>query len=216
VNGNSDAGGKTTGVLIPSLWLAPLESGGFPVRTTAAHDSDYAAQALGSIFYCWLVGLALCYHGCVLAPWRCLSPQPGEGIHEKRYLRIAAGANLLPLPACLPGFAQAPIAGAFLGTSPVTLTQPPMAAEDVSGFGVDADGDYFYADKVAGTVTKLANDGSRSVVLSGLKQARIAVDYRGDVYVADTGNNRVLALSAGSTVPRVIRGLQRRGVPYGV
>jgi hypothetical protein len=126
-------------------------------------------------------------------------------------LRIAAGASLLLLPACLPGFGQAPIAGAFLGTSPVTLTQPPVAAEDVSGFGVDADGDYFYADKVAGTITKVASDGSRSVVLSGLKQARIAVDYRGDVYVADTGNNRVLALSAGSTVPRVISGIAAPG-----
>lgn len=122
-------------------------------------------------------------------------------------VKVAAAVGMLLLMLSPSIRAQAKFSGAFLGANPVNVDQPDMHAADLSGLGVDADGDFFYADSTAGSVTEIASNGSRSVLLSGLKQPRIAVDYHGDLYVADMGNNRILALPAGSSLPRVISGI---------
>ena len=83
----------------------------------------------------------------------------------------------------------------FLGTNPAVVAQPPVGASAISSFGVDAAGNCYYS--ASGSLIEVAANGTRTTLASGLKQAEIAVDYAGDVFIADTGNNRVLSIAAG-------------------
>jgi hypothetical protein len=86
----------------------------------------------------------------------------------------------------------------FLGTAPVTIGSAPVAAADIGSLGVDAVRNQYYADVSSGTVVEVNTTGAQSTLVSGLKGPNIAVDYRGNVFIADTGNNRILESAAGA------------------
>jgi len=96
-----------------------------------------------------------------------------------------------------PAFAQSPEV-VFLGTSPVTIGPAPVAPADIGSLGVDAAGNQYYADVTQGTVVEVNTEGTQSTLVSRLKSPDIAVDYRGNVFIADTGNNRILESAAGA------------------
>jgi sugar lactone lactonase YvrE len=87
----------------------------------------------------------------------------------------------------------------FLGSDPKLVTPSPVAIADLAGGGIDADGNGYYADNRTGSIIRYSATGVYQTLLSGLKQPHIAVDYRGNLFIADTGNNRVLSLAAGAT-----------------
>ena len=80
-----------------------------------------------------------------------------------------------------------------------------MPASEISSFGIDADNNRYFLDSANGTVLRVASDGTRSTILSGLKpgntQTSLVVDYRGNLFVADPGNSRIVSLPAGSATP---------------
>ncbi|HZD47598.1 MAG TPA: hypothetical protein VE178_02525, partial [Silvibacterium sp.] len=84
----------------------------------------------------------------------------------------------------------------FLGTDAVALNQPPSAASVISSLGVDAVGNQFYADASLGQVIELDTSGIKTVIGKGFKNPLIAVDFRGNVFVADAGNNRVVKIAS--------------------
>ena len=91
----------------------------------------------------------------------------------------------------------------FLGADPKLVTPSPVAIADLAGGGIDAEGNGYYADSRSGSIIGYSAAGVYRTLLTGLKQPHIAVDYRGNLFIADTGNNRVLFLAAGSTEPVV-------------
>jgi hypothetical protein len=66
----------------------------------------------------------------------------------------------------------------------------------ISSLGVDADGNQYYGDSVSGKVLEVSPSGATTTLASGLSQPIIAVDYLGDVFIADTGTSRVLKIAA--------------------
>jgi serine/threonine protein kinase, bacterial len=66
---------------------------------------------------------------------------------------------------------------------------------------VDAAGSQYYADAARGIVMKVTTAQTQIPLASDLKHPLIAVDFRGNVFVADTGNNRVLKIAAGAKHP---------------
>ena len=87
----------------------------------------------------------------------------------------------------------------FVGTTPVTVGKPPVPAANISSIGVDADGNQYYADAVAGHVVEVTPAGVTTTIATGLNKPLIAVDFLGDVFVADTGTGRVLKVAAWPT-----------------
>src|SRR5271156_239196 len=87
----------------------------------------------------------------------------------------------------------------FLGTNPVAIGQVPVPMANISGIGVDADGNQYYADAVAGRVIEVTPSGTSTTIASSLSQPLIAVDFLGDVFVADTGTGRLLKIAAWPT-----------------
>ena len=96
-----------------------------------------------------------------------------------------------------PSVAQSPEV-VFLGTSPVTIGSVPVMPADVGSLGVDASGNQYYADVAHATLVEVNTEGSQNTLVSGLKSPSIAVDYRGNVFVADSGNNRILESAVGA------------------
>ena len=96
---------------------------------------------------------------------------------------------------------------AYVGTYPQYAGQPPVTAGNISSFGIDADSNRYFADYANGTVLRVAPNGSIATILSGLKvgnaQTSLVVDYRGNLFVADPGNHRIVFVAAGSTTPIV-------------
>jgi hypothetical protein len=86
----------------------------------------------------------------------------------------------------------------FLGTAPVTIGSAPVAAADIGSLGVDAVRNQYYADVSNGTVVEVNTTGAQTTLVSGLKGPSIAVDYRGNVFIADAGNHRILESAAGA------------------
>jgi hypothetical protein len=84
----------------------------------------------------------------------------------------------------------------FLGTNPVAIGKPPVPMANISSLGVDVGGNQYYADAVAGHVIEVTPSGSSTTIATGLSQPLIAVDFLGDVFVADTGTSRVLKIAA--------------------
>ena len=95
-----------------------------------------------------------------------------------------------------PAMAQSSSAPVFLGTNPVAVGKPPVPMANISGIGVDADGNQYYADAVAGRVIEVRSSGASTTIATGLNKPLIAVDFLGDVFVADTGSGRVLEVAA--------------------
>ena len=91
----------------------------------------------------------------------------------------------------------------FLGSDPKFIASTPMSIAELSGGAIDAAGNGYYANSRTGTVVRLTPEGDLQTLMSGLKQPHLAIDYRGDVFVSDTGNNRVLSLPAGTRQPLV-------------
>lgn len=87
----------------------------------------------------------------------------------------------------------------FLGTNPVAIGKVPVPMANISGIGVDADGNQYYADAVAGRVIEVTPSGTSTTIASSLSQPLIAVDFLGDVFVADTGTGRLLKIAAWPT-----------------
>ena len=98
-----------------------------------------------------------------------------------------------------PVIAQSAPAPVFLGTNPVAIGKVPVPVANISGIGVDADGNQYYADAVAGRIIEVTPSGISNTIASGLSQPLIAVDFLGDVFVADTGTSRVLKIAAWPT-----------------
>ena len=115
-----------------------------------------------------------------------LSPKPG----------LRSGLFLL-----LTSFLMAPaiahsVGPVFLGTNPVVVGKAPVPAGNIGSLGVDAVGNHYYADTVAGRVIEVAPSGTITTIATGLSQPLIAVNFLGDVFVADTGTSRVLKIAA--------------------
>lgn len=113
---------------------------------------------------------------------------------RNRFAFFLAIASLLTAPA----IAQSPVP-VFLGTTPIALGKLPVSAANISSLGVDADGNQYYADAVAGHVIKVTPSGASTTIATGLTKPLIAVDFLGDVFVADTGTGRVLKVTAWPT-----------------
>jgi hypothetical protein len=84
----------------------------------------------------------------------------------------------------------------FLGTDPVVVGKSPLPMANISSLGVDADGNQYYADAVAGRVIEVTPSGTTTTIATGLNKPLIAVDFLGDVFIADTGTSRVLKVPA--------------------
>jgi hypothetical protein len=102
-----------------------------------------------------------------------------------------------------PTFAQS-AAPVFLGTPPASVGTPPVSAANISSIGVDAGGNQYYADAVGGQVMEVTFAGVQTTLATGLSHPLIAADFLGDVFVADTGKNRVLKISAQPTRKTVV------------
>ena len=90
---------------------------------------------------------------------------------------------------------------------------PFTGVEGPTAVAVDSAGDVYVVDELGRQVRKLAAGSTTQVVLPfdapssdnpsfiTLDPAGVAVDSAGDVYVADSHNDRVLKLAAGATTP---------------
>lgn len=115
-----------------------------------------------------------------------LSPKPG--LQSGLFLLLT---SLLMAPAI-----AHPAGPVFLGTNPVTVGKAPVPMGNIGSLGVDAVGNHYYADVVAGRVIEVAPSGTSTTIATGLSQPIITVDFLGDVFVADTGTGRVLKIAA--------------------
>jgi len=109
--------------------------------------------------------------------------------------RLRSRSFLLLTSLMAPAIAH-PAGPVFLGSNPVTVGKVPVPMANISSLGVDAVGNHYYADAVAGRVIEVAPSGTSTTIASGLSQPLIAVDFLGDVFVADTGTGRVLKIAA--------------------
>lgn len=99
----------------------------------------------------------------------------------------------------------------FLGTDPVKAATVPIPIANLSSLGSDLVGNHYYADAAAGRVLEVTKAGTNLTLFSGLNKPLIRSNYRGDVFVADTGSGRILKSTAGpkrgtavlATVPRI-------------
>src|SRR2546423_13341907 len=80
----------------------------------------------------------------------------------KRILRLAA---LLAVIALIPSTSGAPV-GPVTATAPVEVWADGLG--DLRGVALDAGGAVYVADRLAGTVIRIAADRSRAVIVSGL------------------------------------------------
>ena len=116
------------------------------------------------------------------------------GAREGALTLSAAGSNLVSAP--LQGIGL----GAQLTLDPGTRTVIGSGLAP-SGAGVDQGGNFYVADATSGNLYKSAAGTALTLVSSGYKNAsQIAVDNSGNVFVADTGNNRI-AVAVNSALP---------------
>lgn len=80
----------------------------------------------------------------------------------------------------------------YLGTDPATIMQIPAGAASVSAFGVDSGKNSYFVNSAEGKLLKRAKDGVVTTIATNVGNASIAVNWRGDVTVADSMHNRLL------------------------
>ncbi|HMH50631.1 MAG TPA: DUF6531 domain-containing protein, partial [Candidatus Acidoferrum sp.] len=122
----------------------------------------------------------------------------------RRSVRLAA---LLAIIALIPSTSAAPV-------DPVTALAPVEVwvdgLGDLQGIAVDAEGAVYVADRLAGTVTRIAPDRSRAVVASGLdRPIGLAFDPSGRLVIGEEGANRVVRIESDGTHTAILANVQR-------
>ena len=116
-------------------------------------------------------------------------------------------ATLLAFIALIPSTSTAPV-------DPVTALAPVEVWADgfgdLGGVAVDTEGAVYVADRLAGTVVRIAPDRSRTIVATGLDQPTgLAVDASGRLVIAEEGANRVVRLEGDGTHTTMIANVER-------
>src|SRR2546428_9834055 len=85
---------------------------------------------------------------------------------------------------------------------------------DVRGIVVDAAGDVFVADRASGVVWRIASDGTRVAVASGLdRPVGLALDPSGRLLIAEERAARVARVEADGSITTLLAGItQPRGL----
>ena len=115
-------------------------------------------------------------------------------------------ATLLAVIALIPSTSTAPV-GPVTALAPVEVWADGFG--DLQGVAVDADGAVYVADRSTGTVTRIGQDRSRTVVASSLDQPTgLAFDLSGRLVIAEEGANRVTRIEEDGRRTEVISNIQ--------
>jgi sugar lactone lactonase YvrE len=127
-------------------------------------------------------------------------------------MRIVATGPLWPTVVLLLAALLVPVAVHGADALPAALAPVEVHAagfRDLRGITVDADGHVFVADRAAGTVTKLAPEGRRTVVARGLQQpVGLAFDASGRLLIAEERAGRVVRVEANGRRTTIVSGLR--------
>jgi RHS repeat-associated protein len=151
------------------------------------------------------------------------SPAGPSGPTQASYLQPASGGCSGPCP---PGYIST-LTGGGVGDH-VAATSAPISGAD--GLAVGPDGSIFVADAGHNLIRKISSgdistvagngfngfQGDGSNWLGGMELSdpqAVAVDGQGDVFIADTGNNRIRELSASGVLTTVVGGGAQNAVP---
>ena len=116
-------------------------------------------------------------------------------------------ATLLAVIALIPSTSMAPV-DPVIALAPVEVWADGFG--DLQGVAIDADGAVHVADRSAGTVTRIGQDRSRTVIASGLDQPTgLAFDPAGRLVIAEEGANRVVRIEDDGHRTTVISNVQR-------
>jgi sugar lactone lactonase YvrE len=99
---------------------------------------------------------------------------------------------------------------ALLAVGSGTATKIGASIANVQSITTDMLGNLYVSDASTGTLWKMAGaSGSPAAILTGLNQpAQAAIDGQGNIYVADTGNNQIVELTASGTQVSLLTGLK--------